>query len=230
VPNYELTFIVDSTCLTDDAIDTLYDKYDCFAGGIPHTNEAFVTITVPGADGMEAVRVGTGWLDVAGITVRDLRRELVDAPEIAVRTRKSRQAVHQWISGARREGFPAPFSEASGGIWLWGEVHAWALNLGITVEDPDVVYPTRDEHDMASLQLRSGWSITEEKLHATRVRHIRADRQAIADDAILDRSGQAFGAVFDERLLAATTYRMEGLVESIGKGRAVRRRKDDARA
>lgn len=155
--DYELTFLVDPATLSDDVIDQLYDQYDCLAGGRPHGGAAFVTLTVPAPDAMSAVRSGWGVLHGLGLCVLDLDRDLVDVAEIARRTNTTRQTVHNWIKGARRGNFPRRFTDAGNGLWLWGEVHAWALDQGVAVEDPAMSYPGRDDHDEASTLVRNGW-------------------------------------------------------------------------
>ena len=185
--SFELTFLVDPETLTDDVIDALYDQYDCLAGGRPHSSTAFVTLTITGVDAMQAVRSGWGALCAQGLRVLDVDRDLVDVAEIAARTGTSRQAVHHWIKGTRRDGFPQPFTDAGRGLWLWAEVHSWAQRNSIAVEDPDMAYPSRDDHDEASLLVRNGWDDGRHR-GRRRVRNLR-------------RTGRDAGTEFYERLL-----------------------------
>lgn len=157
--DYEITFLVDPETLTDAAIDALYDAHDCLAGGRPHGG-SFVTLTVDARNAEAAINSGWMTLRQHGLRVLDVDRDLVDVAEIATRTNSTRQAVHNWINGARRDGFPPVFTDAGKGLWLWGEVQAWALEQGIHVEDADMRYPSRDDHDRGSLLVRNHWDAT----------------------------------------------------------------------
>lgn len=171
--DYELTYLVDPETLTDTAIDTLYDAHDCLAGG-RHHGGAFVTLTVEARNAEAAINSGWMTLQQHGLRVLDVDRDLVDVTEIATRTNSTRQAVHNWINGARRDGFPPVFTDAGKGLWLWGEVQAWALEQGIHVEDADMRYPSRDDHDRGSLLVRNHWDTTLRPGH-TEARSARHD-------------------------------------------------------
>jgi len=84
--------------------------------------------------------------------IRDVRRakigadvlrvdvcDLVTQAEIARRIHRSRQAVHQYITGARGpRGFPAPvcnMATADGPLWFWCEVAAWLWRNKIIGEE-----------------------------------------------------------------------------------------------
>lgn len=154
--DYEITYLVDPETLTEDVVDDLYDTYDCLAGGRPH-GRAFVTLTVAASNAEAAIKDGLGTLQQHGLRVVDVDRDLVDVAEIARRTNTSRQTVHNWINGARREGFPPVFTDAGKGLWLWGEVQQWAIDQAVHIEDPDMRYPSRSDHDQASFHVRHGW-------------------------------------------------------------------------
>lgn len=77
---------------------------------------------------------------LANATVRDVRRDIVSASDIAQRTGFSREAVRKWTAAQR--GFPSPLATVGGGqrptrIWLWHDVAHWlAAEYGYPV-DPD---------------------------------------------------------------------------------------------
>lgn len=152
----ELTFLVHAECLTDEAIDRLGADLDVVCGETAY-GDGFVTLTWSADSALEAVRSASRALEADyGVRIIELGRDLVNQAEIAVRTGTTRQAVHHWIRGVRRKGgFPRPF-DPTNGLWLWGEVHDWALQNGLALDDADMAYPTRAEHDAAAVELRSG--------------------------------------------------------------------------
>lgn len=156
MPSYELKYIVDTETLTDVVVDELGETEDVLCGGTGY-GDSFVIITEVGQSALDAIRRACVKLQVAGLVIRDLQRDLVTASQIAQRTSQTRQAVHHWIRGARRGGdFPAPF-DPTNGLWLWGEVQRWAIDKHIPVDDSGLSYPSRADHDRASLSIACGW-------------------------------------------------------------------------
>lgn len=155
MPSYELKFIVDSDTLTDEVVDQLGENEDTLCGGTGY-GDSFVIITTSGGSARDAIRDARTRLQGLGLTVRDLQRDLVTASQIAERTGQTRQAVHHWIRGTRRGAdFPRPF-DPTNGLWFWGEVQQWAIEKGVPVDDGDVAYPSRIDHDRASLAIAGG--------------------------------------------------------------------------
>lgn len=146
---YELKFIVDALTLTDETVDALGATEDVLCGGTGY-GDGFVTITAAAESAREAVQVALAKLRLVGLRVFSLQRDLVSISAIAERTGATRQGVHHWVRGNRRSAFPAPFDPVNG-LWLWGEVQRWALAEGIAVDDADVRYPSRGDHDWAGL-------------------------------------------------------------------------------
>ena len=66
--------------------------------------------------------------------------DLVTQSEIARRIGRSRQLVHQYITGARGKGkFPSPAWDAAGGAprWFWCDVAEWLVKNNVV--QPDVL-------------------------------------------------------------------------------------------
>lgn len=156
--SYELKFVVESDCLTDQVIDNLGESQDVVCGQTGY-GDGFVIITAEAESARAAIRSACTLLQVDfGIRIIELQRDLVGMAEIAARTKQTRQSVHHWISGKRRGGeFPRPF-DPTNSLWLWSEVRDWAVGQGIETDDPGMSYPSRSDHDWASVAISSGWS------------------------------------------------------------------------
>lgn len=142
MPQYEL--VLEIAPLTEDAEDALMSELDCTIGG--HGNTSLLTVTAQGPTAESALRHLVHGLDAHGITVRRMVEDLVDRKAIAMRAGVTRQAAGLWIRGDRHQhtAFPEPYTLASGGLWLWGEVAAW-LTAADRLDD-DMNYPTREDH------------------------------------------------------------------------------------
>lgn len=141
--NYELIFDVDE--LTDEAIDEIYDRYDAIVAG--HGDRVLLTVTVPGTNAVSAAQSAVRDLEtIDGVTVGSCYEDLVSKTDIGRRIGVSPQAVGQWIRGDRHRAhvFPKPYNLVSGGVWLWGEVDAWARRVGLT--NSDLEYPCQDDY------------------------------------------------------------------------------------
>ncbi|GAA3032308.1 hypothetical protein GCM10020000_06620 [Streptomyces olivoverticillatus] len=83
---------------------------------------------------------------VPGLRLLRLDRDLVGVQEIAERTDRSRQNVHQWATGSRladKEPFPRPEGTVGRAhAWLWSEVNDWLRQHGL---DDGVLHATRRE-------------------------------------------------------------------------------------
>jgi hypothetical protein len=159
--NYEWTLVVTRASgepLDDGIIEHLGERFDCVVG-MNHGGEDFITVTCPGQDSLGAARdivTSLRWLRVfATRSVLDL----VDRRDIARRAAVSRQAVGNWVRGDRLRQtvpFPEPFNDVGGGVWLWGDVQQWLVQTGHPVDDEDMSYPTREDHDRLNASLLAG--------------------------------------------------------------------------
>lgn len=144
---FEFRFVVEGASVEDSNLVELLDQnYDAMlfcGGGLDLLDIA--------AEGDDAV---TAAIDLARSLSRDfprmkllyLHRDLVGVPEIADRTRVTRQTVHLWINGSRRGEFsPFPAPEGVTGrtkVWLWSEVNEWLSQHGL---GDDIRLPSRME-------------------------------------------------------------------------------------
>ncbi|MEU5190444.1 hypothetical protein AB0G83_25360 [Streptomyces klenkii] len=159
---YEFTFVVDGATVDDDtAVNRLADELDAMlarAGG-----QNLLSVSFCGDNALEAA------LSVAliarelvpGLRLLRLDRDLVGVQEIAERTGRSRQNVHQWATGARLAG-KEPFPRPEGTVgrahaWLWSEVNDWLRRHGL---DDGVFYPTRHEMTQIDYLLANGLSFS----------------------------------------------------------------------
>lgn len=144
---YEFTFVVDGTTVDDDAaVSRLESELDAMlarAGG-----QDLLTICHEGDTAVEAAMWAAYKARRLAPSLRILRldRDLVGIPEIAGRTGKTRQCVHQWVGGERLGDGPSfPRAEGTAGraqVWLWTEVNEW---LGHHEMSDGSAYPNRNE-------------------------------------------------------------------------------------
>lgn len=138
---YELRFAIDQP--SEEVEDALLDSIE----GLVTLHEGFATVAM-GAQGISFEgAVGSAVEELLGLGVEPLELlvDLVPRTEIAQRAGVTRQAVALWTSGARRRGhFPRPYTDASGGLWLWEEVAPALREMGMTVDD-GYSFPTRAE-------------------------------------------------------------------------------------
>lgn len=144
---YEFTFVVDGTTVDDNtAVSRLEAELDAMlarAGG-----QNLLTVSRRGATATEAAMWAAHRARelVPALRLLRLDRDLVGVPEIAERTGKTRQCVHQWVNGERlTDAGPFPLPEGTAGrahVWLWAEVNDWLRRHGL---DDGLAYPTRQE-------------------------------------------------------------------------------------
>jgi hypothetical protein len=141
---YEFTLRIDRE-ITEDEADALYGAF----------GDGSVT-TGPGQTEIEFSREAPGWAEAIGSAVRDVesvpglvvtgagQEDLVSVPDIARRTRRSREAVRLWATGKRGPGgFPPPAWLSPGGerFWSWARVARWvrdSLNLAVEAEPEEL--------------------------------------------------------------------------------------------
>lgn len=154
VTDFEWTFIV--TGLNERRADGLLDDLDCIVG-TTHGREDFVTVTASGPDAASAGRAMLSELAGRGLTVVRSERDLVDRQDISNRLGVSRQNIGQWVRGERGLlTFPLPFSDVSGGVWLWGDVVGWLRRTGRNDGTAGMEFPSAQDHDLLNALIAGG--------------------------------------------------------------------------
>lgn len=148
---FELTLHVDH--VDDDLVDTLIDQFDATTGR-DHTGSDFITVLASGSTFDEAARTMLTRLQTMGIRVRRAVPDLLSKSDIADRLGVTRQAVQNWVSGARQGNFPRAVNPVSGGVWLWHDVNAWAVANERAV-DHGIAYPTIGQLDTINAWIES---------------------------------------------------------------------------
>jgi len=152
---YEVTF--DVVEVPDDLADDLLDRFDCLIG-THHGGQDYVTITATGGDCVAAAKAMTTQLQLLGLVVLRLREDLASRNDIAERLGVTRQAVGNWVRGDRGSGFPPPYNDVCGGIWLWGDIVRWAEAHG-AYDAMGVGFPERQDHDRVNGWLSDGSAV-----------------------------------------------------------------------
>jgi hypothetical protein len=150
--DFELTFHIRE--LPELLVDDLLDKFDCITG-TDHSGQDFITLTASSSSCVKAAKDTMMRLVTMGLSVERMQEDLASRAEIAERLSVTRQAVGNWVRGERADGFPAPFNEVAGGVWLWGDVARWAVAHDRYDAD-GIDWPTRDDHDLVN-----GWITTQ---------------------------------------------------------------------
>ncbi|MDP9848680.1 helix-turn-helix transcriptional regulator [Streptosporangium lutulentum] len=127
---YEFRFVVTGASVDDVGIvDLLCRDLDAmlFRGG----GVDLLDIAMNGENVLEAAMAAARTVVelVPSMRLLHLHRDLVGIPEIAERVGVTRQNVHQWVNGERRnDASPFPSPEGTAGrasVWLWVEVNNW---------------------------------------------------------------------------------------------------------
>lgn len=129
---HDFTLVLDGVCeLTEEVEDALFEAgCDDATLSVRH-RRAFLTFSRVAESLRDAILSAIRDVKKAGIGAEVLRVDtcdLVTQAEIARRIGRSRQLVHQYISGARGPGrFPAPACDItdSAPLWYWCEVADW---------------------------------------------------------------------------------------------------------
>jgi len=118
--------------LSDEQLDALYEAGCDDATFAVDETGAYAVFDRAAATPEEAVLTAIRDIEDSGADVWVLRvadeDDWLTAPEIAQRTGRSRQSVHQLINGERGAGeFPAPVSrrDRRSPLWSWEDVRAW---------------------------------------------------------------------------------------------------------
>ncbi|GAB6903152.1 hypothetical protein [Kineosporia succinea] len=129
---YEMAFLVDP--MTERQESAVIDAFDAvprtFAGGCE------LALAAEGPSVLGAVQGIVGELHRGGVQVHRLVEDLVTRTMIAERAGVTVPTVAEWVREHReRMGFPAPFTAAAGGLWLWGPVNRWLGTLAPDLSD-----------------------------------------------------------------------------------------------
>lgn len=129
---YRVGFEAVSPVAVEALSESFYEHFDGILA--ERSGRMVATIYVDGASGLDAAHKAISQLERLGLSICHVDHDLVDGPEISARLEVTRQAVHNWATGARGSGFPRPFCSPGGKrMWLWGEVVDWArTHLGST--------------------------------------------------------------------------------------------------
>lgn len=138
---FELTLY--TSPVSEGQADELIDEFDASIGTL-HSGQTSIDALCEGRSAVDAGKSIAVGLRQRGIDIVKFDEDLVTRSDIARRLQTSRQAVNMWVSGERREGFPAPSSEVAGGVWCWGDVLTWAHRGGL-VKDLDAQYAQSQE-------------------------------------------------------------------------------------
>ncbi|WP_255789208.1 helix-turn-helix transcriptional regulator [Mycobacteroides abscessus] len=114
------------------------------------------TALVHGVDAIEAGVEAAKALETSGIRVLRTYQDLVTRQDVADRLGVTRQAVGNWVRGERHDDtpFPSPVSRVAGGVWLWGDVVAWARSCNYDVDE--VQLPSLEDHVRLDLLIAAG--------------------------------------------------------------------------
>lgn len=159
---YEFTFVVDGATVDDDeAVSRLEDKLDAMLARGAGLN--LLTISCEGDSAIEAAvqAAEQARTCVPGLKILRLDRDVVGVAEIAERTERSLQNVHQWTRGERlNRGTPFPAPEGTAGrvhVWLWSEINEWLRQHGL---DDGLNYAGRLDMARIDAILANGFSMT----------------------------------------------------------------------
>lgn len=142
---YEFTLQLDRE-VTEDEADALYGAFD--DGSI---------VTGSGGTAVDFSREAPSWGKAISTAIREIedavpglrvtgagQEDLVSTLEIAIRARRSREAVRLWATGKRGPGdFPRPAWESPGGerFWHWADVAHWVkdrMNLAVELVPAEI--------------------------------------------------------------------------------------------
>jgi transcriptional regulator with XRE-family HTH domain len=154
--DYEIAFV------TEPLADPADGRLDRVTAMVPNLgvasdgNLTIVTALVRAADAIEAgLRVAKA-IETSGISVLRTYQDLVTRQDIADRLGVTRQAVGNWVRGERHDDtpFPSPVSLVAGGVWLWGDVAAWARTRSYAVDE--ALFPSLTDHNRLDLLIKNG--------------------------------------------------------------------------
>ncbi|TDO68985.1 hypothetical protein EV651_10119 [Kribbella sp. VKM Ac-2571] len=155
---------------TNDFDQLIHDFYEHFDGKIARRGDLYyLTVYVTHDRPRKAAMAAIAELESIELSVVRTDPDLVDIPEIAARLGLSRQAVHGWVTGERRNSFPTPLGSPGGKrIWSWFDVLDWARQHGLSEAVPGLLADDRAHVDAYLADRRdkvislSDWSVTRE--------------------------------------------------------------------
>ncbi|MGC1274412.1 MAG: helix-turn-helix transcriptional regulator [Planctomycetaceae bacterium] len=147
------------TELTPHVVDRLYEAGLDDATLALRYGRAYATFSREAASMKEAVLSAIADVRDAGVGANVLRVDecnLVTQAEIARRSGRSRQMIHQYINGKRGPGgFPPPVCDLCEGspLWAWCEVASWLFENNLVKEE---LFRDAEEIDAINLALELG--------------------------------------------------------------------------
>lgn len=139
---FDVQLLVDA--VPEGLDDQLIDELDGMSGR-NHSGRSFVSGVIEGATYIDALGSFARWLEERGCSPRGIDIDLATRSDIAARLGVTRQAAANWVSGRRgSDQFPTSYNPVAGGVWLWGEVVAWAIRHGKMDADTPLP-PTRSD-------------------------------------------------------------------------------------
>lgn len=149
---YEMTLLTKH--VDEEMTDWLIDAFDAMVSR-DHNGQVYVTLAERGTTFATAAKSALTALHLNGVYPVRFVPDLLTKADIAERLGVSRQAVQNWVTGARRGAFPAPVNPVSGGVWYWTDVYQWAFDAEKLKHD-GTSYPTLAELDLMNAYLGSG--------------------------------------------------------------------------
>ena len=139
---YEFALILDGITKVDSGVEDALFEAGCDDATISvRCGRVYLTFSRTASSVKDAVIGAIRDVAAANVGARVLRvdsRDLVTQSDIARRIDRSRQLVHQYITGVRGPGaFPPPACNITDGspLWHWCEVAHWLCQNGIIKED-----------------------------------------------------------------------------------------------
>lgn len=149
---YELRYALYS--VSESAVQAVEESYDAIFYSAFDTCGA--TLLAEGTDAVDVALTTARHLDRLDAKVERLVPDLVTRNEIAERFGVTRQTAHNWSSGDRREGFPAPRIVSAAPLWYWPDLVDWSRVHNVAGNpDNDVTFPTFDQVDVINALRRS---------------------------------------------------------------------------
>lgn len=140
VPVFEVTFRAHGSAAYDERlVEAFYDSYEGLISW--REGQLFLTLEFVASEPESVCRTLVESVEnTLKVRLVEADFDLVDIPEIASRTRRSRQSIQQIVTGRRRNTFQSQFPEpvkvlAGKRIWDWGTLVAWLKKEGILGED-----------------------------------------------------------------------------------------------
>lgn len=121
----------------DHVFDAFYDRFD----GLIRTRDGITVATIETdapCDSHPVIALVGELEAVTGARVQRIDDDLVDLSEVGLRLDRTKQNVHQIVSGTRGKGdFPEPYGHLGRiRMWRWADVADWARASGYPDNEP----------------------------------------------------------------------------------------------